>query len=54
MFQTKLLEKIKTRIPCSVDFFSENRNIYEIRPKNVVEPEGPQTSQYGACALHDE
>jgi hypothetical protein len=34
-------------------FFSENRTVYEIIPKNVVETEGPQmTSQYGAYALH--
>ena len=35
-------------------FFSpENRTVYEIMSKNVVDTEGPQmTSQYGACALH--
>ena len=34
------------------NFFSENRAVYEIMPKNVVETEGPQmTSQYGANAL---
>jgi hypothetical protein len=34
-------------------FFSENRSVYEIMSKNMVEPEGPQmTSQYGACELH--
>ena len=33
--------------------FFENRAVYEIMSKNVVEPEGPQmTSQYGAYALH--
>ena len=33
--------------------FSENRAVYEIMSKNVVEPEGPQmTSQHGAFALH--
>ena len=36
------------------NFFSENRTIYEIMSKNVVETEGPQmTSQYGAKALRD-
>jgi hypothetical protein len=31
----------------------ENRAVYEIMSKNVIEPEGPQmTSQYGAYALH--
>jgi hypothetical protein len=34
-------------------FFLENRTVYEIMSKNMVEPEGPQlTSQYGAYALH--
>jgi hypothetical protein len=35
------------------DFCFENRAVYEIMSKNVVEPEGPQmTSQYGAYELH--
>jgi hypothetical protein len=29
MFQTNLVEKIKTRILCSVNFFSENGAVYE-------------------------
>ena len=34
------------------NFFHENRAVYEIMWKNVVEPEGPQmTSQYGAYEL---
>jgi hypothetical protein len=34
------------------NFFPENRVIYEIMSKNMVEPEGLQmTSQYGAYAL---
>ena len=34
------------------NFFSENRTVYEIMSKNVVETEGPQmTSQHGAYAL---
>jgi hypothetical protein len=40
MFQTKVTEKIKTHILCSRTFFSENRAIYEIMWKNMVEPEG--------------
>jgi hypothetical protein len=33
--------------------FSENRAVYEIMSKNVVETEGQQmTSQYGAYMLH--
>ena len=49
----KVVEKIKTHILCSITFFSENRTVYEIISKNMVEPEGPQiTSQYGAYELH--
>ena len=42
---------MKTHILCPI-FFFENRAVYEIMSKNVVETEGPQmTSQYGAYAL---
>ena len=41
MFQTEVLEKIKTRILCSVKF-SENRAVYEIMWKNMVELDRPQ------------
>jgi len=37
MFQTKIVEKIKTHILCSIKFF-ENRAIYEIMWKDTVEP----------------
>jgi len=40
MFQTKLVEKIKTHILCV--FFSENRAVYEIMWKNIVQPDRPQ------------
>jgi hypothetical protein len=34
------------------NFFSENRTVYEIMSKSVIETKGPQmTSQYGAYAL---
>ena len=38
MFQTKVVEKIKTHILCSITFF-ENRAIYETISKNAVEPD---------------
>jgi len=41
MFQTKVVEKIKTQILCSVTFF-ENRTVYEILWKNTVERDRPQ------------
>ena len=35
------------------NFFTENRAVYEIMSKILVETEGPQmTSQYGAYAFH--
>jgi len=44
MFQTKVVEKIKTHILCSWTFFSENLTIYEIVWKNMVEPDRTQTT----------
>jgi hypothetical protein len=35
------------------NFFFENRVVYEIMWKNIVQPDRPQmTTQYGTCALH--
>ena len=43
MFQTKVAEKIKTRILCALSsFFLENRAVYEKMWKNVVERGRPQ------------
>jgi hypothetical protein len=39
MFQTKVVDKIKTHILCSITFFSENRVVYEIMWKNMVDPD---------------
>ena len=39
MFQTKFVEKIKTHILCSVNFF-ENRAVYEMMSKNLVARRG--------------
>jgi hypothetical protein len=51
MFQTKVVEKIKTHNLGSV-FFFENLAIYEIMSKNLVKPHGLQMTIYeGACAL---
>ena len=41
MFQTKVVEKIKTHILCSITFFYI-RAVYEIMRKNTVEPDRPQ------------
>jgi len=42
MFPTKLVEKIKTHILCSVTFFSENCAVCDKMWKNIVERGGPQ------------
>jgi len=35
------------------NFFFENRAVYEIMWKHIVQPDRPQmTVEYGACALH--
>jgi len=42
MFQTKVVEKIKTHILYEIAFFSENRAVYEIMWKNTVDPDRRQ------------
>ena len=42
MFATKVVEKIKTHILCSVTFFIENRPIYKKMWKNIVERGSPR------------
>jgi hypothetical protein len=43
MFQTEVVEKIKTHILCPITvFFLENRAVYEIMWKNIVERGRPQ------------
>ena len=41
MFETKLVEKIKTHILWSITF-CENRAVFEIMWKHIVEPDRPQ------------
>jgi hypothetical protein len=49
----KDVEKIKTSILRSAEFFLENRALCEIMWKNVVEPNRPQmTIQFSACPLY--
>ena len=38
MFQTKIVEKIKTRILCLITFFL-TQVVYEIMWKNIVQPD---------------
>jgi hypothetical protein len=44
MFQKEVVEKIKTYHVHKL--FSENRAVYEIMWKNVVQPEGPQMTTW--------
>jgi len=48
MFETKVVQEIKTHILCSVMFF-ENRTFYEIMWKNIVEPERPRMTIWRMC-----
>jgi hypothetical protein len=50
----KIVEKIKTHISCSkLFFFTEDRNIYEIEWKNMIQPDRQKkTIQYGAHMFH--
>ena len=41
MFKTRVVDKIKTQILCSITLF-ENRAAYKIIWKNIVEPGRPQ------------
>jgi hypothetical protein len=41
MFRTKVVEKIKTDILCSILFVSGNRAVYEIMWENIVELSRP-------------
>jgi hypothetical protein len=43
LFQTKVVEKIKTHISCFITF-SGSRAVYEIMWKNNEEPRRPQTT----------
>jgi hypothetical protein len=51
-FKIKVVDKIKSHTSFSITS-SEDRAVYEITSKNVVEPERPQiTIKYSACTLH--
>ena len=52
-FRQKVVEKNETHILFSVTFFPENRAVYEIRRKNIVEPGRPPMTVWvtGICML---
>jgi hypothetical protein len=45
MFQTKVVQKIKTHILRQITFF-DNRTVYEIMWKNTVQPDRPQITPW--------
>ena len=47
MFETNVIEKIKTHILYSI-ISPENRDLYEVMWKNMVHPDRPQMTVYGA------
>ena len=50
MFRTKIVEKIKTHILCSTFLlFCFNRVAYEIKWKNIVEPDRPHMTIWRLC-----
>ena len=49
MFQTKFVEKIETQISCPVTFFPQNRAVFEIMWKNVVNPDMIQMAEWHIC-----
>jgi len=55
MLQTKVVDKIKTRILCSMIFFFsfENRVVYGIMWKNMVQPERPHGNMAHAHLMLD-
>jgi hypothetical protein len=51
MFQTKVVEEIKTHILCVQFLFFEDRAVYEIMWKNIVDRGSPQMTM--CCMLVD-
>jgi len=52
-FPTKVAEKIKTHILCSMKLFENSCYLCDNLEKNMVKLDRPQMSvQHGACALH--
>ena len=51
-FQTKVVDKIKVQTSCSMDF-PENRAVYEIMWKNVVEPDATENNMAHAHCMLD-
>ena len=46
MFETKVVEKIETHLFFQELFLTENRTLYNIYERNVVQPDRPQMTTY--------
>ena len=53
MFQTKVIEKIKTHILCSVTFFFENLAVNGIMWNNTADPDRPHDNMARAHCMLD-
>ena len=42
IFQSRAVNKMKTHVLCRLTFIFENRAVYEIMWKNMVQPDKPQ------------
>jgi hypothetical protein len=49
MFQTKVVEEIKTHLFCAQQRFFENCAIYEIMWKNIIQQDTPQMTIRRTC-----
>jgi hypothetical protein len=52
MFHTKVVEKIKRHILCSVTFSFLNRTVYKIMWRNIAESGRPQTTIWRASIAY--
>jgi len=48
----KFVDKIKTHTSCSLIFFFENRAVYEIMWKNIVQSDRPQMAMWRMCIAY--
>jgi hypothetical protein len=54
MFQTKVVEKIKTHILCSITiFFSKNCALHKVKWKITPQPDNPQYNKTRALCVLD-
>jgi len=52
MFKPNVVDKIATHILCSIIFFFEDSEVYEIMWKNSVQPDRPQMRKRHMCIAY--